>query len=59
MLHLNQADTIAGTITLLNDPPSRDTLATDEIYLSDIIAPTVTVGDVLSTVDGPLCYYYE
>lgn len=58
-LHLNQSDTIAGTITLLNTPPSRDTLKTDIIDLG-VNAPDVDIGQVLDTLGGkPLCYIFE
>lgn len=58
MLHPSLAATVGGTITMFNEPPSRNTSATDEIYLSEMLAPTVTIEDVLSTMNGPLCYYY-
>lgn len=58
-LHLNQSDTIAGTITLLNSPPSRDTLKTDPLDLG-VNAPITTISQVLDTMGGtPLCYIYE
>ncbi|PNS21213.1 Autophagy-related protein 11 [Sphaceloma murrayae] len=48
---------VAGTLTLFNSPPSRDTALTDEINLG-VLASTVTIGDVMSTTKGPLCYIY-
>ncbi|PSK42108.1 Tyrosinase [Elsinoe australis] len=48
---------LAGTLTLFNSPPSRDTALTDEIDLG-VLAPTVQIGDVMSTTKGALCYIY-
>ncbi|KAH8892710.1 Di-copper centre-containing protein [Thozetella sp. PMI_491] len=57
-LHLDIAKNIAGTITILNTPPSRDALLTDVINLG-VNAPETTIGDSLSTLGGtPFCYYY-
>lgn len=57
-LHLDQAETIAGTITILNQPPSRDTYKADIIDLG-VNAPSVTIDDVLNTLgQSPLCYVY-
>lgn len=48
---------LSGTLTLYNSPPSRDTALTDTIYLS-VLAPNVTISDVMSTTKGALCYVY-
>ncbi|KAF2220783.1 tyrosinase [Elsinoe ampelina] len=48
---------LAGTLTLFNSPPSRDTALTDAIDLG-VLAKTVTIGDVMSTTKRPLCYIY-
>jgi len=48
---------IAGTITLDNDPPSRNGTLQDYINLG-VNAPTVQLKDVMSTLAGPLCYIY-
>ena len=57
-LHLDQADTIAGTLTILNQPPSRNTSTADIIDLG-VNAPSVTIDDVLDTLgESPLCYIY-
>lgn len=48
---------ISGTITLNNRPPSANATLQDKIWMG-VVADTVTVGDVMSTVDGPLCYIY-
>ncbi|TGJ87734.1 hypothetical protein E0Z10_g1063 [Xylaria hypoxylon] len=57
-LHLAQAQTLAGTLTLFNNPPSRDTSVNDIIDLG-VNAPSQKIGDVLNTLGGsPLCYIY-
>lgn len=57
-LHLDQADTIAGTITILNTPPSRNA-STADILDMGVNAPSVTIDDVLDTLgQSPLCYIY-
>ncbi|KAF4556627.1 Tyrosinase-like protein 6 [Elsinoe fawcettii] len=53
----NREKALAGTLTLFNSPPSRDTALTDAIDLG-VLAPSVTIGDVMSTTKGPLCYIY-
>ncbi|KAI1360539.1 Di-copper centre-containing protein [Xylaria arbuscula] len=57
-LHFNLADTLGGTLTLFNTPPSRDTSPEDIIDLG-VNAPSIKIGNVLSTLGGsPLCYIY-
>jgi len=48
---------IAGTITLDNQPPSRNGVLTDILNMG-VNAPTVQIKDVMSTLAGPLCYIY-
>jgi tyrosinase len=58
-LHLNQAATVAGTITIFNNPPSRDTTLEDDVWMNYLNLDTVKIGDLMSTLDGaPLCYIY-
>jgi tyrosinase len=58
-LHLNQAKSIAGTITIFNQPPSRDARLDDPIQMNYLNLETITNGDMMSTLDGePLCYIY-
>lgn len=57
-LHLDQADTIAGTITILNQPPSRDAVKEDALDVG-VTAEAITIGDALSTLGGPFCYIYQ
>ena len=51
---------IAGTITLNNNPPSRNGTLEDLIDLG-VNADAITIGEVMSTTGitaGPLCYIY-
>jgi tyrosinase len=58
-LHLHIADTVAGTITLNNNPPSRNTLVTDLIQMNYLNLGDVEIRDLMSTLSGePLCYVY-
>jgi tyrosinase len=58
-LHLNQAKSIAGTITIFNKPPSRDATLEDPIHFNYLNLPDVSNADVMSTLSGePLCYIY-
>jgi tyrosinase len=57
--HLNQANTIAGTMTPFNKPPSREATLEDIIQMNYLDLDALTLKDLLSTVDGsPLCYIY-
>lgn len=58
MLHPTEADTIGGTITILNSPPSRNAWLNDTVYLSDNLAPPHEIQTLLSTTAGPFCYTY-
>ncbi|EFQ33949.1 hypothetical protein CGRA01v4_12430 [Colletotrichum graminicola] len=59
VLHLGGiASDIAGTITINNNPPSRNALKTDILNMG-VTAASATIGDVLDTLSGsPLCYLY-
>jgi tyrosinase len=58
-LHLDQANTVGGTITRNNTPPSGRTTADDLIETNYLNLDAVKIGDVLSTIGGkPLCYIY-
>ncbi|KAF2228226.1 hypothetical protein BDZ85DRAFT_301255 [Elsinoe ampelina] len=48
---------LAGTLTLFNTPPSRDTELGDVIDLGSLAKKT-TIGEVMSTTKGALCYIY-
>lgn len=57
-LHRDQASDIAGTITVLNQPPSRDTVKGDLLDLG-VNAEVITIGDALNSLGGtPFCYIY-
>jgi len=53
----NRLNAIAGTLTLFNSPPSRNTSLDDVIDLG-VLANQVKIRDVMNTLDGPLCYIY-
>ncbi|KAK6063572.1 hypothetical protein SCUP515_12328 [Seiridium cupressi] len=58
-LHLDIADTIAGTITIFNKPPSRNTSLADAIFMGQSNAPARPISDLLNTLgDSPFCYIY-
>lgn len=49
---------LAGTITLNNNPPSRNT-SLDDVLEMGVNAPEgIKIGDAMSTLDGPFCYIY-
>ncbi|KAL9081247.1 MAG: hypothetical protein Q9157_000222 [Trypethelium eluteriae] len=50
-------NSLSGTITLNNVPPSRNTTKDDLIDLG-VNAPPIRIKDTLSTIGGPLCYIY-
>ncbi|KAF4778605.1 hypothetical protein HER10_EVM0007635 [Colletotrichum scovillei] len=57
-LHLGEAFNIAGTITILNTPPSRDARL-DDLVIQEPNAPNRPISDLLNTLGGnPFCYIY-
>jgi tyrosinase len=56
-LHLDQAEEIAGTITMFNNPPSRDAVVDDELDMKNL-EEKITIADALSTMRGKFCYVY-
>lgn len=48
---------LGGTLTLYNSPPSRNTSLSDLIDLG-VNAPGIPINDMMSTLNGPLCYIY-
>jgi tyrosinase len=50
-------NSLAGTITLNNSPPSRNTRLDDVIDLG-VNAKSILIEDALSTTAGPFCYVY-
>ncbi|KAK8050388.1 hypothetical protein PG994_012118 [Apiospora phragmitis] len=58
-LYSSPAFTVAGTITLFNNPPSRNTTLEDPIYMGQSNAPERPISQLLNTLGGePLCYTY-
>lgn len=56
---LNRMNVIAGTITLLNNPPSRDATLNDIIDLGVVAASgTIPISSAVYTLGGPFCYIY-
>jgi len=53
----NRQNAVSGTITLNNTPPSRNTTLDDVIDMG-VSWNSTTVGRVMNTMDGPLCYIY-
>jgi len=49
---------ISGTGTFLDTPPSPNTTLDTVIDLGFSAGPAVTMRDLMSTTDGPLCYIY-
>lgn len=57
-LHLWEAFEIAGTITILNLPPSRDATKEDIVEMG-VLAQDRPIKELLNTVDDtPFCYIY-
>jgi tyrosinase len=56
-LHLNKAFEVGGTLTMFNDPPSRNATTTDPLEVL-LLGDTITIGDALSTTGGSFCYIY-
>lgn len=54
----NRDKVIAGTITFLNDPPSRNATLDDVMNLGYVDVPNITVSDATNTLAGPFCYIY-
>lgn len=48
---------VSGTLTVNNDPPSRNTTLQDTLDLN-VVAPAITIEDSMHTLGGPFCYIY-
>ncbi|KAI1108307.1 hypothetical protein F5Y14DRAFT_459776 [Nemania sp. NC0429] len=58
VFHPEQARTIFGTITMRNDPPSRNATVDDPLDMGELY-PHRPIRELLGTLDGtPLCYIY-
>ncbi|KAJ9627665.1 hypothetical protein H2203_002877 [Taxawa tesnikishii (nom. ined.)] len=53
----NRQNAIAGTITLNNSPPSRNTTLQDIVELG-VNAEGIEIAELMNTMDGPFCYIY-
>lgn len=53
----NRQNAISGTITLNNNPPSRNGTLNDLIDLG-VNAPGIPISTAMSTLAGPFCYIY-
>jgi tyrosinase len=52
--------TIAGTLTFLNTPPTRNATLDDVMTFGEYLGfPDMLVKETSSTLAGPLCYIYE
>jgi tyrosinase len=49
---------IAGTITFMNNPPSRNTTLNNTIRLGYYGVPDISIGQGLNALTGPFCYVY-
>jgi tyrosinase len=49
---------VAGTLTFLNMPPSRNGTLEDVLSLGHVGVENITIGDAMSSVEGPFCYVY-
>ena len=59
-LHKEKANTVAGTITLNNNPPSRNTTLEDLIQMNYLSVEATPIGDLTDTLGAkPLCYIYH
>lgn len=50
---------ISGTNTFLNAPPSANTTLDTRINLGYAADLAVTMKDLMSTTEGPMCYIYS
>jgi tyrosinase len=49
---------VAGTVTFMNNPPSRNTTLDDTLELGYTGAPNITIASAMNTLAGPFCYIY-
>ncbi|KAF1952865.1 Di-copper centre-containing protein [Byssothecium circinans] len=49
---------IGGTLTVNNEPPSRNTALNDTISVGFVGLPDVTIEEASNTLSGPFCYIY-
>ncbi|KAF2018019.1 Di-copper centre-containing protein [Aaosphaeria arxii CBS 175.79] len=52
--------TIAGTLTFMNNPPTRNATLDDIMTMGEFVGGSnITVANASSTLAGPFCYVYE
>ncbi|KAI4949001.1 hypothetical protein J4E91_005463 [Alternaria rosae] len=54
----SRQNSIAGTMTFLNNPPSRNATLDDVLSVGYVGQPNITIKDAMSTIAGPFCYVY-
>jgi tyrosinase len=58
-IHPAQAKTIAGTITIMNRPPSRNATVDDLVEMNYLNIEGLPISSLLDTLGGePFCYIY-
>ncbi|KAF1917038.1 hypothetical protein BDU57DRAFT_557120 [Ampelomyces quisqualis] len=50
---------VAGTVTFMNNPPSRNASLADGLDLGYSGVQNITIGKVMDTLAGPFCYVYS
>lgn len=56
----SREEVVAGTVTMNDEPHSRDATLEDEIDLGGgLLGETVRIRDAVRTTAGPYCYLYE
>ncbi|CAI6334436.1 unnamed protein product [Periconia digitata] len=54
----NRMFALGGTLTVGNNPPSRNTTLDDVLNLGFVGVPEVQIRDAVDTLAGPFCYVY-
>jgi tyrosinase len=49
---------VAGTVTFMNNPSSRNTTLTDDLDMGYAGVSNITIGSAMNTLAGPFCYVY-
>ena len=49
---------IGGTLTINNQPPSRNVTLDDTFDMGFVGVPKVSIGETSNTLGGPFCYIY-
>jgi tyrosinase len=54
----SRQNVIAGTLTFMNNPPSRNASLADGLDLGYAGVPNITIASAVDTLAGPFCYVY-